>query len=82
MQKEVEDIIKDISLRNGIPFEVAKNVVYSQFKCIRETLKEGEYDKPETFKTVNVKYLGKFYTTEGRIRNISKKIKNGNNQDD
>lgn len=82
MQKEIENIIKDVSLRHGVPNEVARTIVYSQFKCIRETLKQGVYDQPETFKTVNVKYLGKFYTTEGKIRNVSKKIKNGNNQNE
>lgn len=82
MQREIENIIKDVSLRHGVSYEVAKTIIYSQFKCIRETLKEGEYDKPETFKTVNVKYLGKFYTTEGKIRNVSKKMKNEYNQDE
>lgn len=72
MQKEVELIIKDISLRHGVPYEVAKDVVLSQFHCTRESLKEGEHNKPETFKTVHLKYLGKFFATERRIKQISK----------
>ena len=77
MQKEVEKIIKDISLRHGIPYEVAKTVVYSQFECARDKIKEGEHDNLGSFKTVHFKYLGKLYPSEGKLNTILKRKNNG-----
>lgn len=78
MQKKVEAVIKDISLRHNVPYEVAKTVVFSQFRKLKEALTEGEHDKPETFNTVNLKYIGKFYATRRKIERIKQmKKENG-----
>ncbi len=83
IQKEVEKVIKDISLRYGIPYHVARDVINSQFEKTREALKEGEYNNPDTFKTVHLKYLGKFFASDRKIKKIhdSKQRKNDSQSD-
>lgn len=80
MQKEVEKIIKDISLRHGVPYEVAKTIVYSQFECARNEITKGEHDNLESFKTVHFKHLGKMFPSAMKLSVIKSK-KNADKQE-
>ena len=50
MQKKVLEIVKKLSVESGLPVDVIKAIVDSQFQCAREATRKGEAGKPSTFK--------------------------------
>ena len=58
MQKRVIAIVQKISKDTGLPEEVVKAIVDSQFQCAREATKQGESGNPDTFKNIRFKHLG------------------------
>jgi hypothetical protein len=63
---EKDKILKDISLTLYIPLEVVKKIVESQFEFVAKVMKSCDRTDPDTFKNVNVQYLGKFAVKESK----------------
>lgn len=83
--------IKEISRKYNIPESVAEDIFNSQFKFYRETVSnlplktietEEEFNQLKT--TFYFKYIGKFFTTWGKLKKMKEfnnnKIKKQNNE--
>jgi hypothetical protein len=68
MSPLLNKLIREISLSTGIPKDVVKMIIDSQFLFIREVMALGEKNKPDTFKSVNVTHLGKFATRDYMLK--------------
>lgn len=75
IQKEIRNLIRDIAEEFNLPFETAREIIYSQFKYVRKELEKGVKNEPETFKNILLKYLGTFYATEAKINYYKNKAK-------
>jgi hypothetical protein len=73
IQKEVRNLIKEISNEFDLPFELVRYVIYSQFKFTRQELEKGVKGDFSTFKNIVVHYFGTFHATEGKINYFNKK---------
>lgn len=71
----LKKILKDISKETGISVEEVEDVVLSQFKFIRDTISSGNPDEPESFKNINVAYLGKFVIRDYKVKELNEKRK-------
>ena len=72
MQKRITEIVKDLSREFGLPEEVVKAIVESQFQCAREATKEGVSGNPTTFKNIRFKHLGLLVARPYKIINAAK----------
>jgi len=68
MSPLLNKLIREISLSTGIPKDVVKMIIDSQFLFIREVMALGEKNNPDTFKSVNVTHLGKFATRDYMLK--------------
>lgn len=78
MQKKIEALIKEVSEELGLPVEVVKAVVESQFQCAREVTKEGVAGKPETFKNIRFRHLGLLVSRPRKILKIDENSRHNN----
>lgn len=69
------EVTKKIAKKHGLSHKETKDIVYSQFNLVRDTIAKGNYDK------VLLAYLGTFYTTKERIYQL-KKDADGKNKGD
>lgn len=71
IQKETRNLIKELASEFNLSFEESKDIVFSQFKYVREELAKGDKGGDiTTFKNIILKYLGTFYTKESRLKRI------------
>jgi len=73
IQKEIRDLIKIIAKKHDLPFETAREIIYSQFKFLRKEIEKGSKEDTSTYKNVLLKYLGTFHVTERKINFLNKK---------
>ena len=79
IQKETRNLIKELAKKYNLTFEETREIVYSQFKYVREELAKGERGgEISTFKNIILKYLGTFYTKEDRLRRIQEAVNKKN----
>ena len=76
MQKTVSNIIKNIAKKKGLPEEVVRAIIESQFQCAREAAKKGEPGNPSSFKNVRFKHLGILVAKPSRVLKV---YQNGSN---
>lgn len=81
MHFKLKEIITEIAKDNNLSFEQVKQMMDSEFLATREIMKEGEHDKPDTFKNINIIKLGKIYCREGVIKRMIK-MKNRKKDED
>tara|TARA_R110001606_G_C15370351_1_gene649463 strand:- start:1501 stop:1734 length:234 start_codon:yes stop_codon:yes gene_type:complete len=61
MQNKLFDkLIKEIAKKHGIPTPVVERAWKNQFKIVKNTISGSDREDIESFKTVYIKYLGKF----------------------
>ena len=85
--QEVNKIINEVVEETGLSRNVVYKVVMSQFGCLRDTMRAGEPDNPDSFESVRFPYFGIFkpkksifnrmkgiqqYNEERRRRNLKK----------
>jgi len=70
MHFKLKEIILEVAKENNISFEQAKQIFDSEFLCTKEIMKEGEHNKPETFKNINIINLGKIYCKTKIVENM------------
>ena len=71
--KEIERIIKQLSLRHCIPKDVVKEIVDSQFRFVKNVMESADREDEESFKTVYIPYVGRFGVKPGRLKYLNKK---------
>ena len=67
-----ENIEREIADELGLPLDVVKEIVKSQFSFVADIIKNCDRTDPETFKNINIQYLGKFAVKETRRRYYNK----------
>jgi len=74
IQKRIKSIIEEIQydINNDystkLTFEEVKEIVESQFKVIKDTIKEFNIDDTNTHKDLRLPYLGSIYVAPSRIK--------------
>mgnify|MGYP000500819585 CR=1 FL=1 len=82
MHFRLKELISETAKETGLTFEQVKQMLDSEFLCTKEIMKEGEHDKVETFKNINIIKLGKIYFKPGIIESMKKnKLKKKQNND-
>jgi nucleoid DNA-binding protein len=79
VQKETRILIKELAKKYNLSFEDTRDIIWSQFKYVKEEIAKGNKDgNVITFKNIMLRYLGTFYTKEGRLKRIveAKRLKN------
>lgn len=72
MHFRLKEILTEIAREEGLTFEQVKQIMDSEFLCTKEIMKEGEHDKPDTFKNINIIKLGKFYFKPSMIEHMKR----------
>jgi len=57
-----------------LPEDIVEDIIKSQFDFIRGTIKSGDMTDPDSFKNINIKYLGKLFVKKSRIEIVNAKI--------
>jgi len=52
-----------------------EKVVNSQFKFVKDVMANGEKNRPDTFKTIQLTHLGKFAVRKSKIEYYKRKVK-------
>lgn len=73
--KMVKDLLHNLGLLNGLPKDVLKEIVESQFKMIRDVIENLDFDKQNDKTNFSLKHIGKIYTSDSRINSIKNKGK-------
>lgn len=56
----LNEIIKDVGRQHGLTAEQSYSIMLHQFEFLRDVMKSGDIDDPDTFKTTNLVYIGRF----------------------
>ena len=72
MQKEINKIIKHLSLLYYIPSKDVEDAIKSQFLFVKRKIEEAERDKLETFKTIKLLSFGKFIVKKDMFNHMLK----------
>jgi hypothetical protein len=70
---EQERILKDASLRIGIPYNVMLYVWNMQWKYVNSVITSGEQADPSTFGEVYVKDLGRFKPNDRSLKKVNER---------
>ena len=70
MEKEINKIIKKLSLDNNIPMVDIEDVIKSQFHLVKKVIESATRDEQDTFKTIKLPNFGKFLVYKNRINRI------------
>ncbi len=80
MNFKLKKIIEKVAKDNNLSFEQVKDILDSEFLAVKDIMRQGVHDQPETFKNINLMKLGKIYAKKGVINKMKKnkeKKKNG-----
>jgi len=66
---EVEKIAKDISLRRSIPIMMVKEIIYCQFKMVKDAIERGLCEN------VGLTYFGKFGVSKAKKIKYAEQIR-------
>ncbi len=80
MNFKLKKIIEKVAKDNDLSFEQVKDILDSEFLAVKDIMRQGVHDQPETFKNINLMKLGKIYAKKGVINKMKKnkeKKKNG-----
>jgi hypothetical protein len=70
MDKQLQRLIKDLSLRYNIPEEEVIRINESQYELIAETIRMGKRDDPNGFLNCKLIHIGKLVVNPERIKRI------------
>lgn len=68
-------LIRKHSKINNITYEQGEIIWNTLWKFVKKTMEEGQYDIPESYKSVYIMHLGTFYPNKKHIEKI-KNVKN------
>ena len=73
MNPVVKRIYQKIASDHNLSVAQVKEIVEQQFEFVRKVMAEGEKNKPETFKTIQLTHLGKFAVRKYKLEEFKKK---------
>lgn len=76
IQKEIRNLINELADKYNVTFEVAKEVIYSQFKFVRRELEKGDKNNHDNYRNVFLKYFGTFHVSKPKLEYFEKIRKN------
>tara|TARA_R110002020_G_scaffold194371_1_gene395204 strand:+ start:180 stop:449 length:270 start_codon:yes stop_codon:yes gene_type:complete len=71
----MKKIYKEIAEELNVPVSLIEKIVNSQFEFVKKVMAEGEKNKPDTFKTIQLTHLGKFAVRKKKIEFYKKRVK-------
>lgn len=74
IQKEVQDIIKDISAKYGLSTIEVSRIVTSQFDYVQHEMLNGVPGEEDSFKSVILRYFGTFSFNKVKHTAIGKRL--------
>ena len=74
IQKEIRNLIKEIADKEGKSFEEVREIVYSQFKFVREQIESAEKGNRDSYKNIQLRFFGTFYFSENMFNFFKKKF--------
>lgn len=80
IQKDVKDLLREVSVEEDLPFNVVADIYFSQFRYVRDEIQSGVKGEPETYKNILLRYLGTFCISPGRMKHIMEHSKKKNNE--
>lgn len=82
MTDRQREILKDVSLREGLPFEVVVKIWKTQWKILRDKIKNGDRTEPVTMPELFIRGCGRFKPVDGVISKVNKarEAKNGSKE--
>lgn len=69
IQKEVQELIKQIAKKYNKPIYVIEEVFLSQWKFLKDKISNSK-DDMEDFKTIKLPEWGKYYLSESKLAHI------------
>lgn len=72
IQKEIRLLINEIAKDFDITTEVAREIVYYQFKYVRQEIEKGSKGDFDSYNNILLRYLGTFHASKGKIEHIEK----------
>ena len=74
VQKETRDELRKVAEEMNLPYELVREVFYSQFKFLRSEISQGTKGDPSTFRSVFLRYFGTFHPIAKEIEHITKNV--------
>jgi nucleoid DNA-binding protein len=72
-KQTLKEIYKEVAKEHGLTETEVEEIVSAQFLFVRETMREGEKNKPDTFKAIQLTHLGKFAIRKHKLEEFKKK---------
>ena len=72
MQREVKEVIKEVSKELGVPEEIVRAVIDSQYQYTKLSMTQGDPDDEESFLNIRHIHLGLFVVKPYKVRAINK----------
>ena len=70
---ELDDIYKDLAKKYNVHPKVIERVIRVVFLFVRDTMREGTKNKPETFKSVFISGWGTFFPNLKKLERYKRK---------
>lgn len=67
IQKRVKDMLREVCREEDLPFNVVADIYLSEFRFIRDEIQKGIKNEPDTFKNIQLRYLGTFCVSTRKI---------------
>lgn len=80
IQKDIQDIIKDLALKHNLPVKSVTDIVESQFDFVTTEIKKGIIGDESTFSSILLKYLGTFAFSKTKHESIGKLMNKKNEE--
>jgi hypothetical protein len=74
MQKKLFDkLLKEVAEKHNIPFPIIEHAWKNQFRVIKNTISGSDRKNIKSFKTIYIKYLGKFVPRIAEMQHMNKR---------
>ena len=74
MQKKLFDkLLKEVAEKHNIPFPIIEHAWKNQFRVIKNIIKDSDRSDIKSFKTVYIRYLGKFVPRVAEMQYMNNK---------
>lgn len=70
----LKKVYQEIANELDIPLSLVEKVVNSQFKFVKDVMANGEKNRPDTFKTIQLTHLGKFAVRKSKVEYYKRKV--------
>ena len=71
VQKEVRDILKEISDATGYDYQLIEDIYVHEFEFTSDQITKGERNNPDTFENILLKHFGSFVSSRKHINKLN-----------